>query len=104
MLPHCKNCCQQLVLAADAGEETFGPLPPITPTVLLQVFTAAIYSSRERVFEAQQLSQGRMMACAFRNGSIHVALSLCVFAAAGGEAPGTEHNRAALTHCENGIT
>lgn len=52
MLPHCKNCCQQLVFAADAGEETFGPLPPITPTVLLQVFTAAIYSSRERVFEA----------------------------------------------------
>lgn len=52
MLPHCKNCCQQLVLAADAGEETFGPLPPITPTVLLQVLTAAIYSSRERVFEA----------------------------------------------------
>lgn len=40
------------------------------------------------------------MACAFRNGSIHVALSLCVFAAAGGEAPGTKHNRAALTHCE----
>ncbi len=55
---------------------------PISPTMLLQVCVRAIYSRREDVFEAQ-LSPVYDGMC-FGNGSIHTALSRCVFAAAGG--------------------
>lgn len=42
---------QQLVIV-DKGEESFGTLPPISPTMLLQVCMSAIYSSSEETFEA----------------------------------------------------
>lgn len=48
----------------------------------LQVCIRAIYSSSEEVFEAE-LSPVYGGMC-FVNGPIHTALSLCVFAAAGG--------------------
>lgn len=54
----------------------------MSPTTLLQVCMRAIYSSSEKVFEAE-LSPVYGGMC-FGNVSIHTALSLCMFAAAGG--------------------